>query len=75
MGCERPLRHFRVVEAGRDDLFQHMPPRDKFGRIFECLVFEDAEDLVDRGTHDLRGDLRRLARGGDRESTRQGRKP
>lgn len=33
-----------------------MPARDELGRIFECLVFEDAEDFGERRADHLGGD-------------------
>ncbi len=57
---ERSLRHFRVVEAGSDDFFQHTPAWDQLGRIFELLVFQDAEDFGDRRADHLSGGLRGL---------------
>jgi hypothetical protein len=48
--------------VGSDDLFQHMPARDKLGRIFELLVFEDSKDFGECRTDSLSGDLRSLAR-------------
>lgn len=62
MGRERSLRYFRVVEVGRDDLYQHMSARYELGRIFELLVFEDAEDFGERRADHLNGGLRDLAR-------------
>lgn len=63
MGRERLLRYFRVVEVGSDDIFfQHMSARCELGRIFELLVFEDAEDFGERRADHLNGGLRDLAR-------------
>jgi hypothetical protein len=38
-----------------------MPARNELGGIFECLIFEDAEDFGDRRADHFSGGLRGLA--------------
>ena len=72
VGRKRSLRHFRIVELGSDDLFQHMPARHKISWILELFVFEDTEDFGERRADRFSRGLRDLARCAERDGASKG---